>query len=60
MVCANAAAPAAIRLSTITIAMIGVHELILDFRGKSIAHSIARLQRCAPEVIPLVGEQPCH
>jgi hypothetical protein len=43
-----------------SIAAIGVHELILDFRGKSIAHSIARLQRCAPEVIPLVGEQPCH
>ena len=40
-----------------SIAAIGVHELILDFRGKSIAHSIAR---CAPEVIPLVGEQPCH
>ena len=38
-----------------SIATIGVHELILDFRGKSIAHSIARLQRCAP-VIPLVGE----
>jgi hypothetical protein len=37
-----------------------VHELILDFRGKSIAHSIARLQCSAAEVIPLVGEQPCH
>jgi hypothetical protein len=33
-------------------AAIGVHELILDFRGES----IARLQRIAAEVIPLVGE----
>ena len=37
-------------------AAIGVHELILDFRGESIAESIARLQRFAAEVIPLVGE----
>ena len=36
-------------------AAIGVHELILDFRGESIAESIARLQRFAAEVIPLVG-----
>jgi hypothetical protein len=33
-----------------------VHELILDFRGESIADSIARLQRFAAEVMPLVGE----
>ena len=37
-------------------AAIGVHELILDFRGEFIAESIARLQRFAAEVIPLVGE----
>ena len=37
-------------------AAIGVHELILDFRGESIAESIARLQRFAAEVMPLVGE----
>jgi alkanesulfonate monooxygenase SsuD/methylene tetrahydromethanopterin reductase-like flavin-dependent oxidoreductase (luciferase family) len=37
-------------------AAIGVHELILDFRGESIVASIARLRRFAAEVIPLVGE----
>jgi hypothetical protein len=37
-------------------AAIGVHELILDFRGESIAESIARLQRFATEVIPLVDQ----
>ena len=37
-------------------AAIGVHELILDFRGESITESIARLQRFAAEVMPLVGE----
>jgi hypothetical protein len=37
-------------------AAIGVHELILDFRGESIAESVARLQRFASEVMPLVGE----
>ena len=37
-------------------AAIGVHELIFDFRGESIADSIARLQRFAAEVMPLVGE----
>ena len=36
-------------------AAIGVHELIFDFRGESIADSIARLQRFAAEVIPLVN-----
>jgi hypothetical protein len=41
-------------------AAIGVHELILDFRGEPIAESITRLQRFAAEVISLVGEQPCH
>lgn len=35
-------------------AAIGVHELIFDCRGQSIAESIERLQRLAMEVIPLV------
>ena len=35
-------------------AAIGVHELIFDFRGESIAESIERLQRFAAEVMPLV------
>jgi probable F420-dependent oxidoreductase len=35
---------------------IGVHELIFDFRGESIAASIERLQRFAAEVMPLVGD----
>ena len=35
-------------------AAIGVHELIFDFRGESIADSIERLQRFAAEVMPLV------
>ena len=37
-----------------TFAAIGVHELVFDFRGKSIAESIERLQRFAAEVMPLV------
>ncbi len=37
-----------------TFAAIGVHELIFDFRGQSIAESIERLQRFAAEVMPLV------
>jgi probable F420-dependent oxidoreductase len=36
-------------------AAIGVHELIFDFRGESIANSIERLQRFAAQVMPLVG-----
>jgi hypothetical protein len=35
-------------------AAIGVHELIFDFRGESVADSIERLQRFAAEVMPLV------
>ena len=35
-------------------AAIGVHELIFDFRGQSIAESIERLRRFAATVIPLV------
>jgi hypothetical protein len=34
---------------------LGVHELIFDFRGQSIAESVERLQRFAAEVMPLVG-----
>jgi probable F420-dependent oxidoreductase len=37
-------------------AAIGVHELIFDFRGESIADSIERLQRFAAEVMPLVKD----
>ena len=39
-----------------TFSAIGVHELIFDFRGQSIADSIERLQRFASEVMPLVGK----
>ena len=35
-------------------AAIGVHELIFDCRGQSIAESIERLQWFATDVIPLV------
>jgi alkanesulfonate monooxygenase SsuD/methylene tetrahydromethanopterin reductase-like flavin-dependent oxidoreductase (luciferase family) len=35
---------------------IGVHELIFDVRGVSIAGSIERLQHFAAEVMPLVGD----
>jgi len=38
-----------------TFAAIGVHELIFDFRGQSIAESVERLQRFAAEVVPLAG-----
>ena len=38
-----------------TFAELGVHELIFDFRGQSIAESIERLQRFAAEVMPLVS-----
>ena len=37
-----------------TFAAIGVHELIFDFRGRSIPESIERLQWFATDVIPLV------
>ncbi len=37
-------------------AVIGVHELIFDFRGQSIPESVERLQRFAAEVRPLVGD----
>ena len=33
---------------------IGVHELIFDFRGQSMAESVERLQRFAEEVKPIV------
>ena len=35
-------------------AAIGVHEMIFDFRGQTIAGSIEGLQRFADEVMPLV------
>ena len=38
-------------------AAIGVHELIFDCRGQSIAESIERLQWFATDVIPLVDGQ---
>ena len=38
-----------------TFAAIGVHEVIFDFRGQSVAESIERLQRFVTEVVPLVG-----
>ncbi|MGH7052202.1 MAG: hypothetical protein ACREFA_00045, partial [Stellaceae bacterium] len=38
-----------------TFARIGVHELVFDCRGQTIAESIARLQWFAADVIPLVG-----
>jgi probable F420-dependent oxidoreductase len=38
-----------------TFAAIGVHELIFDFRGQSVAESVERLQRFATDVVPLVG-----
>jgi hypothetical protein len=38
-----------------TFAAIGVHELIFDCRGQSIAQSIERLQWFATDVTPLVG-----
>jgi len=38
-----------------TFAVIGVHELIFDFRGQSIAASTERLQHFAAEIIPLVA-----
>ena len=36
-------------------AALGVHELIFDFRGQSIAESVERLQRFAIEVVPRCG-----
>jgi probable F420-dependent oxidoreductase len=46
--------PAEIADDIRTFAAIGVHELIFDFRGDSISHSIERLQHFAAEVIPSV------
>jgi probable F420-dependent oxidoreductase len=45
--------PAEIADDIRTFAGIGVHELIFDFRGQSIADSVERLQRFATEVMPL-------
>src|ERR1700732_2336414 len=41
-----------------TFAAIGVHELIFDCRGQSIAPSIERLQWFATDVLPLVDGYP--
>ena len=38
-----------------TFAALGVHELIFDFRGQSIAESVERLQRFVAEVVPLAA-----
>ena len=38
-----------------TFAALGVHELIFDFRGQSIAESVEHLQRFVTEVIPLAA-----
>jgi hypothetical protein len=48
-------APEAIAGDLRTFSAIGVHELIFDFRGRSIAESIERLQWFAAEVIPLTS-----
>ncbi len=47
--------PAEIAADIRSFAAIGVHELIFDFRGESIARSIEGLQRFAAEVMPLAG-----
>jgi alkanesulfonate monooxygenase SsuD/methylene tetrahydromethanopterin reductase-like flavin-dependent oxidoreductase (luciferase family) len=47
--------PEAIAGDIRTFAAIGVHELIFDFRGQSIAQSIERLQWFSARVIPQVG-----
>jgi len=33
--------------------IVGVHELIFDFRGQAVAESIERLQRFATQIMPL-------
>jgi len=48
-------APEQIAADIRTFAGIGVHELIFDFRGQSIAESIERLQWFAADVIPLAS-----
>jgi probable F420-dependent oxidoreductase len=47
--------PAEIADDILSFAAIGVHELIFDFRGQSIAESVERLHRFAAEVMPLAG-----
>ena len=51
-------APEQIAADIRTFAGIGVHELIFDFRGQSIAESIERLQWFAAEVISLAEPRP--
>ncbi len=48
-------APAQIAEDIAAFAAIGVHELIFDFRGETLAGSLARLERFAAEVMGLVG-----
>jgi len=48
-------APEEIAADIRTFAAIGVHELIFDFRGRSIEESIERLQSFATDVIPLAA-----
>jgi probable F420-dependent oxidoreductase len=48
-------APQEIAADIRSFAKIGVHELIFDFRGNSIARSVESLQRFATEVMPLVN-----
>jgi hypothetical protein len=38
-----------------TFAALGVHELVFDCRGQSVAESIERLQRFAADIIPLAA-----
>src|SRR6476646_95274 len=45
--------PSEIAADIRTFAAIGVHELVFDCRGQSIAESVERLQWLAAEVIPL-------
>jgi probable F420-dependent oxidoreductase len=47
--------PEEVALDIRTFAAIGVHELIFDCRGQSVAESIERLQWFAARVIPLVA-----
>jgi probable F420-dependent oxidoreductase len=47
--------PAEIADDILSFAAIGVHELIFDFLGQSIAESVERLQRFVAEVMPLAG-----
>lgn len=47
-------APAEIAADIASFAAIGVHELIFDFRGETLGESVARLERFARGVMPIV------